>query len=616
MLRKLIGIAALASVANASLIFLNSTGSLGKQVLNRTSFDYIIVGGGTTGLTVARRLSELPDKRVLVLEAGRSGVNDTLVTIPENSFHFIGTDIDWFYFTSPQAHASNRTINLSSGKILGGDSAVNGLVWVRPPKAEYDAFEVLGNEGWNWDSMYAAMKKSETLDQPTAVHAAEYGYSAVPSSHGDSGPVQASFPPFIPLQHQKFINASISLGHQFNTDPYSGYNTGAFWSLSSETRNATRETSEFAYLDPVLTRNNLVVLAQALVTEIEFKERYGNVTADGVRVRFPDGTDQLAQLANGGEVIMSAGTFRNPQLLELSGIGNKDILNKFGIKVKVDLPGVGQNYEDHTITILTYKLKPGYLSFDALSYNATLVAEQKALYQKGEGWFTFANSGIVMSPVDKILNATEMKTAVQILSQKPASIPQDQFEIIREQIFGGIPQAEFLLFNSFSAGTNKQANTSYASMAITHVHPLSRGSVHINSTSIDDHPLIDLNILAAEWDKWFLAKATAYGRRFFETESMKEVFDPVEVFPGSDVQTEEQWEQYVTGNVYAGYHSVGTASMLPQGNNGVVDAKLKVYGTTNLRVADASIMPLLISAHTQTAAYAIGERAAEIIGSS
>jgi len=264
---------------------------------------------------------------------------------------------------------------------------------------------------------------------------------------------------------------------------------------------------------------------------------------------------------------------------------------------------------------LTYQLKPGYLSFDALSYNATLLAEQQALYQQGDGWFTFADSGLVMAPIGNILNASEIATAKQILSVKPANIGDGPFNIIKNQIFSGIPQAEYLLFNSFSAGpsTLKQANTSYVSLAITQLHPLSRGSIHINSTSIDDHPLINPNVLAAAWDKWFIAKATAYGRRFFETATMREIFEPTEVFPGPTIQTDEQWLDYVTNNMNCGYHSVGTSALMPRNMSGVVDPNLRVYGTANIRVADASIMPLLISAHTQTAAYAIGERAAEII---
>jgi len=310
---------------------------------------------------------------------------------------------------------------------------------------------------------------------------------------------------------------------------------------------------------------------------------------------------------------MSAGTVRTPQLLELSGIGDKDILNKYNISVLLDLPAVGTNYEDHTIALLTYQLKPGYPSDDTLKYNATFLAEQQRLYTENKGFLTFAISGVVMAPIESFLDASEIETAKELLSTKPPTIHQDLFDAVKDQIFGGVPQIEFLLFNSFSAGNDQKPNTSYASLAATHVHPLSRGSIHINSTCIDDHPVINPNVLEAEWDRWILAKATAYGRRFFQTESMLEVFEPGEVYPGSSVQTEKQWEEYVTNNINIGYHSVGTSSLLPRNKGGVVDANLKVYGTSNIRVVDASIMPLLVSAHTQPAAYAIAERAAEII---
>jgi len=308
--------------------------------------------------------------------------------------------------------------------------------------------------------------------------------------------------------------------------------------------------------------------------------------------------------------------------LELSGIGKKSILQNLGIPVRVDLPGVGENYEDHTLTILTYKLKPGFLSFDALGFNDTLRAEQQALYDTARlGWLTFAQSSFNFASAQSILSDAEFTEAQQRLQAKPVTTTtttinyQDSINAIKRKIANGVPQAEYILFNSFSGGEVKEPNTNYVSMAVTHLHPLSRGSIHVRSTNIDDHPVIDPNVLESDWDRWFLAKATAYGRRFFETEAFSEIFDE-EVFPGLETQTQADWEDFITNNINIGYHSVGTASMLPRSKNGVVDSKLKVYGTSNIRVVDNSIMPLLVSAHTQTTAYAIAERAAQIIKSS
>ncbi|EKM74904.1 hypothetical protein AGABI1DRAFT_109751 [Agaricus bisporus var. burnettii JB137-S8] len=610
-------------VGLATLVDFDSSAELGKQFLSQ-EFEYahthskIIVGGGTTGLALARRLSaDFPNKQVLVLEAGRSGADDPLVTVPQRSFSFIGTDIDWLYTTVPQVHASNQSINLSSGKVLGGGSAVNGLVWGRPAKEDWDDFERLGSSGWNWENLYGSARKSETLNVPAAPFAQEYGYSVEPASHGHSGPVDTSFPPFVPLQHLKFIDASLELGHPLNLDPYAGNNTGAWFTLSSQTPRNTRETSEFAYFDPVLHSENLLVCMHAFVTKLDISSApNGQIKSTGVEVRFPDGSIVSAKVKSHGEVIMSAGAIRTPQLLELSGIGNKDILQALNIPVKLDLPGVGENFEDHTLTIMTYKLKPGFLSFDALSYNATLKQEQQELYdRKRLGWLTFAQAVLNFAPAQTVLSQEELEMAEALLQTKPDSISQDAFDLIKQKITDGIPQAEYLLFNAFSGGPVKENMTSYVSLAITHLHPLSRGSIHINTTSIDDHPKIDPNVLESEWDTWFLAKATAYGRRFFETESFKEIFDSEEVFPGLDTQTDEQWQQFIKDTVNLGYHTVGTASLLPRDKNGVVDPNLKVYGTANIRVADNSISPLLVSAHTQTTAYAIAERAADIIKS-
>ncbi|GLB44106.1 putative GMC oxidoreductase [Lyophyllum shimeji] len=653
MFRRISLTLALSGIARSILIDLNAASSTGKSVLQATNFDYVRLELSRMGLHVHLTTNRSVDrggrrdssKKVLVLEAGRSGVNDSLVTVPQHSFSFIGTDIDWLYNTAPQTHAANQTVNLSSGKASSvkasararanvpkpdsrRDSAVNGLVWVRGPKEEYDAIEALGNAGWNWNRFYAAMEKAEALNPPSQDLVDQFGFVINPSSLGSAGPVDVSFPNFLPLQHQKFINASVQLGHTFNPDPYGGNNRGVFYSLSSQTKMAVRETSEFAYLDPVLSRSNLVVMYNgALVTKLNVttiratandtqatdSTTVVTASASGVQVSFPDGSLQFAKVKpSTGEVILSAGTVRTPQLLELSGIGDKNILAPLGIDVKVNLPGVGANYEDHTITILTYLLKEPYLSFDALQYDPVLLAQQEELYKQGKGWLTFANSVLNMAPVDKILNSSEIATAKILLQTKPPTIQQDIYQGIRDRVFD-VPQVEYLLFNSFSGGPVKLPNRSYVSMAVTHLHPLSRGSIHICSTSINDHPVINPNLLEAEWDRWFLAKATAYARKFFQTPAFQEIFEE-EVFPTvADVSTDAEWEQFVKDNINAGYHSVGTASLLPRSKNGVVDTDLKVYGTKNIRVADLSIMPVLLSAHTQPAAYAIGEIAAGLI---
>ncbi|KAF9463402.1 hypothetical protein BDZ94DRAFT_1259269 [Collybia nuda] len=612
-------LALLAVRASGTIVDLKTSSISAKAILQSTNFDYIVVGGGTSGLTVARRLSENPKKKILVLEAGRSGAGDPLVTIPGNSFTFINTDIDWFYVTAPQKHGSGRVCNLSSGKVLGGDSSVNGLVWVRGPKAEYDAIESLGNPGWNWDVFYAAMRKAESLNTPSPDLTRKFGFQVEPQSLGSTGPIDVSFPDFLPIGYQKLVEASVELGHSFNRDAYSGNNTGVFYSLSSETARGVRDTSETGYLDPVMARDNLIVLSNAFVIGLEVKNVRGQVVASGVQVRFPDGSIHPGKVEpSGGEVILSSGTIRTPQLLELSGIGDPRVLTPLGIDVKVDLPGVGANFEDHTIVTLVYQLKKPFLSFDALGYNATLNAEQKALYKLGKGWLTFAQGVVNMEPAHVILTPAELGEARQLLRVKPPTISEDQFDVIKDQIFNGVPMVEYILFNSFQDGSFttsdlKEPNRSYVSIAITHVHPLSRGHVHINTTSIDDHPVLDPNFFESEFDKWFLAKASAYGRKFFETDAMQEVFEHKETFPGANITTQAQWEEFVMNNVNGGYHTVGTASLLPRAKNGVVDSRLKVYGTANIRVADLSIMPLLLSAHTQPAAYAIGEIAANII---
>ncbi|KAF8887052.1 GMC oxidoreductase-domain-containing protein [Mucidula mucida] len=425
--------------------------------------------------------------------------------------------------------------------------------------------------------------RTEKLNYPSVTLIDEYGVAVTASSLGTSGPIDLSYPAYIPIQHQKLVEAGVELGHTFNTDAYSGNNTGTLVPI--------RETSEFAYLDTITGKTKLTIIIHATVSKINFKTKGSEVKATGVQLSSPDGTEYTATLTS---------------------VGNSEILSSLGIDVVLDLPGVGENYEDHTLTLLTYALKDGFLSFDALQYNSTLLAEvrgyfsaareadsfvqQTALLPLGQGWLTFAQAVVDFEPIGQILNTSEIDHAKQLFETKPDSIPQDQFDIIKDQVFSDVPQVEYLLVPQISLTRSPD------------VLPASTSTPR-QSTIIPNRP----NFLEAEWDRWFLAKASAYGRKLLQTHALQEVLVSEETYPGASVQTEDQWIQYVKEGVNAGYHSIGSASMMPQEKNGVVDASLKVYGTRNVRVVDLSAMPLHISAHTQSAAYAFGEMAADLI---
>ncbi|WQF89997.1 Putative glucose-methanol-choline oxidoreductase, FAD/NAD(P)-binding domain superfamily [Colletotrichum destructivum] len=573
------------------------------------AYDYIVVGGGTAGVAVAARLSEgLPASSILLIEAGPAAWDEPKINVPGMKGSTLGTKYDWNFTTVAQPHVNGRVFTVNRGRVLGGSSALNLMSYDRAAVAEYDSWEALGNPGWNWETMIAAMKKSETF---TGINTDTYGSEGV----GDSGPVQAVINRIIPEHQDTWIPTMNALGVKTNLESLGGNPLGVMYQPSSiDPAHYNRSYSANAYVP--LAGSNLFILPDTTVAKINLGRATTNSTqqrATGVTLK--DGTVIQARK----EVILSAGSIQSPGLLELSGIGQASVLNASGIEQLIDLPGVGENLQDHLRIQSSYQLKPEYLSFDILRSNATFAAEQLALWNAGQvSLYDYTGSGYTFSTWAQALGNDSRMVALakEAAGEDPSIVDQKKLEFMSDP---SIPQLEVIFSDGYTgvkgypAATSPLFSKGFFTLIAAIMHPMSRGSIHINPADAAGKPIINPNYLGHEHDLEAAVQAIKYCRRIAQTEPMRSTWES-EYEPGLDaVQTDEQWRQFALNTTLSIFHPVGTCSMLPKKDGGVVDADLKVYGTANLRVVDASVIPLLISAHVQTAVYGIAEIAAERI---
>lgn len=577
-----------------------------------TSYDYIVVGAGTAGLAVAARLSEDGKYTVGVLEAGGSGFNVSIVDIPGQFGADLGTKYDWNYTTV----ASNGVpaIGWPRGKVLGGSSALNFLVWDRSAKQEIDAWEELGNKGWNWNNLYGNMRKSEHFHAPSQQNANLLGIKPVESDYGLEGPIQVAFPNYISQQVQRWIAALSSLGIPKNDQPLSGKNVGVSQQPSNiNPHNYTRSYSAAAYLFPNQARNNLKVLTDALATKVEFDTSSKKLRATGVT--FTSGGKSYTVNAN-KEVIVSGGTVNTPQILELSGIGNKDILNKAGVKTLYENNNVGENLADHTYSATVYKLKPGFQTLDSLRSNQSFVAAQAAAYAANKSSiFTETVPSISYVSLARVVGDSRAKSLISEVSDYVDKSTAPYKAALKKQVEfltkypDTVGQMELIGIDGYFAGTGKpNANETYFTILAANQHLFSRGSIHIQSSDPTKYPLINANYFSVPFDLEISTAGTNYTRKVGLSKAYSDMVVG-EYWPGNGVDQ----ENYTKTTSVTEYHPIGTASMLPRHKGGVVNSSLVVYGTKNLRVVDASIIPLHVAAHVQATIYGVAEYGAEII---
>lgn len=579
----------------------------------------IIIGGGTAGNALATRLSRgLPHSSILVVEAGPSALDEPGINIPGRKGSTLGTKYDWNFTTVPQPHLNGRVLPVNRGKVLGGSSAINLMVWDRGAAAEYDQWEEVGNPDWNWNSMLKAMTKSENYTGPPPR-----------SGSGKTGPVHSLVNRMRPAYQDAWIPAvTQSFNISENHDSLDGRLVGVtFQPTNIDPAHYTRSYSTTAYLP--LAGPNLQVLTNTQVAKINFVERgsgHGKKKLErAIGITLVNGTVIPAR----GEVILSSGAIQTPYLLELSGIGQPSVLKASKIDTLIDLPGVGENYQDHPRVQISYRLKPGYITSDILRYNVTAAAlemekygrNEKSWYDDRRGAFLFANwKQIVSNGNDsELIHLARLATGAGSLSKIDIG-HQKKLEQLSNM---AIPQIEIVFGdgytgrNGYPLPNSTHFGENFATFIIILMHPLSRGSVHLNTSDpVGSKPVINPSFLDNEYDIRAFIEAAKFTRRLASAEPLRSLWatGEGEFEPGvAAVQSDAQWREWVKENLFTVCHPSGTAPMLPRHEGGVVDSNLLVYGTSNLRVVDWSVMPVQISGHPQTAVYGIAERAADIV---
>lgn len=476
-----------------------------------------------------------------------------------------------------------------------------GAIYTRTEAAEIDAWETLGNEGWNWEALWPYYLKSETLQTPDVERVEAGRLSWDPESHGKTGPLLTGFQ--WGLTNSSFpvdLNGTYqTLGVEWNKEVNDGDMVGfANFIRTVDLANNVREDAARAYYYPIQGRSNLHVLLNTTATKLEWTPNATVPTANGVEVSTQDDNVQIITARK--EVILSAGALVSPLLLELSGVGNPSVLSKYGIDTVVNLPTVGENLQDQAFNGFQYTLSD--------EFNATYDggANPCVAYPSASSVFGSNMTSVAADIKSKLQLYAEQTAAANGNVTSPADLLEFfelQYELLYER---QIPFAEFLIFVS-SGVWNAQ---------MWSIRPFSRGSVHIGSGSSTDGAVINPNYFLLNVDLSQLVGAANFLREIFSTapfssnagaETMPS-FDTVPV--GSD---EDGWKSWVYETYRSNWHYIGTAAMMPREKGGVVDSELRVYGTSNVRVVDASVLPFQLSGHPTSTLYAVAERAADLI---
>jgi len=524
--------------------------------------DYIVVGGGSAGCVLANRLSRDPQNSVVLLEAGPRDWNPW-IHVPVGYFKTMhNPSVDWCYRTEKDKGLNGRAIDWPRGKVLGGSSSLNGLLYVRGQKEDYDRWRQMGNEGWGWDDVLPLFKRSENQER------------GADAFHGDKGELSVSN---MRLQRpicDAWVAAAQTAGYPFNPD-YNGETQEGVGYFQLTTRNGRRCSSAVAFLNPARSRPNLTIMTNALVHRIVVAD--GRAT--GVVYSGKSGVEQT--ITCNREVIVSGGAINSPQILMLSGLGDAKQLKQNGIDVVAHMPAVGRNMQDHLQARLVFKCNEPTLNDEVRSlYNQARIALKYALFRAGP--MTMAAS----------LAVGFIKTGPHV------ETPDIQFHV---QPWSADSPGEGV--HPFSAFT----------MSVCQLRPESRGEIKLQGPDPRTYPKIIPNYLSTELDCRTIVEGVKIARKIARhaplTSKVSEELRPTKALEMDDYEGSLDWARSNSTSIY---HPTGTCRM-GEGSNSVVDARLRVHGIRGLRVADCSIMPEIVSGNTNAPAIMIGEKASDMI---
>lgn len=525
-------------------------------------YDYIVVGGGSAGCVVASRLSENPDCRVLLIEAGPARQSFWIRTPAGVGKLFANEHFNWKYTTEPVATAAGRQIYWPRGKVLGGTSAINGMIYMRGHPADYDEWAAQGNAGWDWTSVLPYFLKSESNARGASAY------------HGANGPLRVSDPAVTHPTTDAFIEAAVRVGiprsGDLNAPPHEGVNYQQF-----TIRNGVRDSTYAAFLKPVLKRPNLTVMSDTRVLRVVFEGQ----RASGVEILQNGGKRTIHALR---EIVLSAGSLNSPHLLNLSGIGDGTQLQRFGIDVISNLPGVGQRLRDHWFAPFLIRVTK------AGSYNANLFGFRKYL----EGIrYLLTRSGYLA------LGSSAVSAYVKSVPERA----QSDLQLVMRA----------MTFQFDKVGNPVVDRLPGLSGAVTLVKPASTGHIVLQSPDPLKAPAFHPNYLAEDTDVARVVQGMRLMRKILAEAPLAERI-VAELSPGPEANTDEQLADHVRQNGNCAWHQVGGCCMGAD-ELSVVDARLRVKGVDGLRVADASVMPDIIMGNTNAPAIMIGEKVAEML---
>jgi choline dehydrogenase len=524
-------------------------------------FDYIIVGAGSAGCVLANRLTESGRHRVLLLEAGPADRNPWIHVPIGYAKLFRNPRVNWLYETEPEPELDNRRIIQPRGKVLGGSSSINGLVYIRGQKEDFDLWRQLGNVGWSWDDVLPYFKKAEAQQQRGAD---EY--------HGCDGPLSVSDQSETHELCEAFIKAGEQIGIERNDD-FNGTSQEGIGYFQMTSRRGLRCSTAVGYLRPARKRRNLTVVTEALTSRILFD---GNAASGVVFTR--NGETLVARAES--EVILASGAINSPQLLQLSGVGPAALLRGFGIEIVRDMKAVGAHLQDHFQTRMVFRCTKKITLNDIMA---------SPLRQAGMG----------------LRYALQRKGPLTVSAGYAGAFLRTDPRLATPDV-----QVHFLNFSTDKMGEKLHPFSAFTA-SICQLRPESRGTVMIKSADPTAAPAIRVNYLSTETDRRTMVAGMRMLRKISQAPAMADLISS-ELEPGPQCQSDADWLAFIRERGGTIYHPTCTCKM-GDPSDSVVDARLRVHGLGRLRVIDGSVMPNVVSGNTNAAIIMIAEKGAEMI---